>query len=114
MAPSPARCRRSTAGTAANLFAPSSSQKKVRRHFPVLIQHRRRHFRVWIGNEKTRGNAACFLGEKLKFVYGFFGVVAGFLFSAVITSVVKSMLSFECMIRFTPFMLCPDLSKTMS
>src|SRR6478609_3769989 len=77
MAPSPARCRRSTAGTAANLFAPSSSQKKVRRHFPVLIQHRRRHFRVWIGNEKTRGNAACFLGEKLKFVYGFLGVVAG-------------------------------------
>jgi hypothetical protein len=93
-------------------------------------------------NEKTRGVAACFLAKKLGAVYGFFGLVAGelaglsvvvvvvagfsvvvvagfsvvtgFLFKAVMISVVKSMLSLECITTFTPFMLWPDLSKTMS
>ena len=41
-------------------------------------------------------------------------VVAGFLFKAVMMSVVKSAVSFEYIRTGTPFMLGPDLSKTRS
>ena len=80
--------------------------------------------------------AACFFEKEVN-NYGFFGlvagevvvvagfsvvvvagfsvvVVAGFLFRAVMTSVVKSALSFEYMTTGTPFILGPDLSKTRS
>jgi uncharacterized membrane protein len=86
---------------------------------------------------KNTRKPACFSRKKKwRIAYGFFGlaagavvvvvvvaglvagfsvvVVTGFLFRAVMTSVVKSMPSFEYMTTGTLPMLCPDLSNTRS